>query len=355
MARLKSLEEIMQDKASKMAKREGMTIDEAMEKFKNPFGVPDNQASPAEDRQDAPADTANADEALPSTAQFPDQAAQQSQRQDDEPPADDGGRALLEEENQRLKSQLSALQGRVAPEQQRNAALEAALLEERQRSESRMKDMQRQLDDAMAKLEEQRIKEFSVDELLSEEEKGMVDPAMLEVVKKISMAMAKQMAPKQDVDATIEAVLAKREQQQVEDYRNRVLSNPKHNVSRLLELANNDRFKEWADDNVDIRYAMSAFLHSKSREEVDAATSALNKRLGDFFEQTRPKNRQAPARTDAITTSLHSAMRRDSNDGKQTRQDFNRDAARIRDLSRSRSGRNSEEVKRLLKNLQSYN
>lgn len=343
MAR-RSLEEIMQSKMRKSAKREGMTLDDAMEKYGNPFGVPPDgkveEGDPAEIDPPQPAET-DPDPAPANDDNDPQDDPRRPQDDDDD----------VRQELARLRNQLAAMQGRVVPEQQKSAALENTLAQERQRYENSLREMQRMLDEANAKIEAQRMKDFSIEDLLSDEEREAVDPTMLEIMKKVTMEAAKRMAPKQDVESLIESSLSKRETQRINDYRNDLLDNPKSPVAQLTMLSQNDRFREWVKDNVDVEYSISAFLGGRTTKEIDRAAAALGKRINDYFDQTRSKNSRIQ-KTDAVTASLQSAMRREPvNKETQSRQEFDEINRRIRQLSRTSGGRNSEEMKRLLSSL----
>lgn len=360
MARMKTLEEILQQKMNKAAKREGMTLDEAMDKYGNPFGAdPDTKKAPGEDEPNGATERDDND-----PAQDDDRyTMQQNDDEADDPAQDDGptdggqsDRATAAE-IAKLRNQLNAALGRIAPEQQRNAALESTLAQERQRNESKMQEMQRLLDEANAKIEEMQMKDFSVDDLLTEEEKESVDANMLEIIKKVSVAMAKHMAPKTDVKSVLEQELTKREQQRVNNYRNRILSGRNTPIANLSSLAQNDSFRAWVEDNVDVKYGLSAFFNGQTTDEIDAAVSALNKRIGDYYDQQKRSKARQTTGTDAVTTSLHNAMRRDSNKGQQLYKDFNRVNQRIKELSRSVYGRSKagkEELNRLLKSLSDF-
>lgn len=364
MSRMKSLDEILQNKTRKTAKRHGMSMEDAMDKYGNPFGADTDTKRQAEADDGQPDDNPNSqaggDDGGAASQDddryaLPDEDDDSNSDPDTNAGSSDAG---VIAEMAKLRNQLKAAMGRIGPEQQRNAALEAALVAERQRNEAQMQEMQRALDTANAQLEELRTKDISVEDLLTDEEKENIDPNLLGIIKKVSVALAKHVAPKTDVKGILEQEFAKREQQRVENYRNRILSNRNLPISKIQSLAQKDDFRAWVENNVDVKYGLSAFLNGKSTDDIDDAVSALNKRIGDYYDQQkRSKNRQ-PAGTDAVTASLQNAMRREPHKGRQLQQqEFDLVNRRIKELSRSPYGRSKagqDELKQLLNSLSDF-
>ena len=323
----KSYDEILANRMKKTAQMHGTSVEEIVDNYGNPA---DETDLPPVDDSLPPANT------------------------DSNPPTVDPNEELLARIRQ-LESQLSAMSGRVIPEQKRADALQNTVNMLERQYKSQIDALQERLDDATRRLEEQNVKNFSVDDLLTEEEKETMDPSQLAIVTKVAAAAAKRFAPSMDVDSKIKSFLEQDRELQASLYRDRLLSDPKQKVSQLMTLKDDPEFMTWVDQNPDMRFAVSALLTSKTTSDIDSSAQALNKRIEDFYKEVkRPRHNQSQ-KTDA-TTSLEAAMRRGPQERteNQQREDLAQMSRRLKELSRTSRGRNSDEARALLEKIQSY-
>ena len=338
---MKSFEEILAEKQAKTARRHGMTVDELNEKINAEANDNDTSAELKDD------DGQNWDPAEKFQSSVnPDPAEEKPQNVD----AGEDLRAKIA----LLENQLASMKGRVVPEQQRAAALENTLSAMESQYKSQLAAMQMKLDEANRQIEEQRLKDFSIDDILSDEEKETMDPSQLAIVKKVAAVAARQFAPKYDVDAKVRELLEQERVARITTYRNDVLLNPKNPASRLQDLSRDPAFMAWADNNTEVRYATAALLNATSTGEVDKALNVLNKCVRNYDEQTSSKKRHNQ-KTDAVTASLESAMRRgpQEKNESQRRDELSQMTRQLKELSRS-GKRNSAEAKALYEKIQSF-
>lgn len=335
--RLKSFDEILNSRMKRTAARNNMTVEDAVDQHGDPTDGAAGDQQPTEFTPVAEnAVNEQPPELVENTA---------PQGQDNE---------LLERINQ-LESQLSAMRGRVIPEQKRAAAMENTIAMMERQHKSQMDALQAQLDDATRRLEEQNVNSFSIDDLLSEEERETMDPSQLAIVTKVAAAAAKRFAPKVDVDSRVRSLLEQDRISQIADYRDHYLNDPKQQVYQLRVLKDDPKFIDWIDNNPDVRFATSALLDARSTSEIDRSVKALNRRIGDFFEEVKRPKTNHNQKTD-VATSLETAMRRGPQEKSenQQREDLAKMSRRLKELSRTSRGRASSEAKALFEKIQSY-
>lgn len=337
---MKSFEEIFAERQAKTAKRHGMTVEEMNEKLN----------AEANGDQDKPV---NNDDGQSDILIEKSQNAVDKVPTEDNQKSDDTGEDLRAK-IANLESQLASMKGRVIPEQQRAAALENTLSVMENQYKSQLAALQEKLDSANRMIEEQRLKDFSIDDILSDEEKETIDPSQLAIVKKVAAVAARQFAPKYDVDAKVKELFEQERAARINAYRNDALLNPKNPASRLQELSRDPAFMAWVDNNTEVRYATTALLNANSTVDVDKALNVLNKCVRNYDEQTSAK-KSRNQKTDAVTASLESAMRRgpQEKNESQRREEFLKMSQRLKELSRS-GKRNSEEARALYEKIQSF-
>lgn len=250
-----------------------------------------------------------------------------------------------EEEINRLRQQLAATQGRVAPEQQRAE-------EYRQMAEAEQRARQaeaRQLQEEIAALREQleeKQSEVNVVELLSDDERDMFDPVQLTAIAKIADELAKRRAPRIDARAEALAAIRERERQQIEDYRNRALTDPARGVSSLSILAHDPEFQAWLDkeENDDFDVLVNSMLQADTKEVIDRRVKAVAKRIAAFKQQGKTQ-KAAPRPTDP-QQSLNSAMQRRPR--RMSDEETNRKIAEASRLARSRNAADRARAQQIL-------
>lgn len=278
-----------------------------------------------------------------------DDPPEQNTNLDNDPPEqnndDDDRFNKLTAELRQVRNELDAAKGRVIPEQRRSAALETSLQQLTTQYDRERDEWKREREELMRQLEEQAQKDFRPEDLLSEEERERLDPDMLTAFAKIAQAAAKRAMPKTNVEGTIRDYMQQERTKELEDYKQDQLSNPKRNVSKLETLIDSTQFTNWLDDNKDVQYTAQALKLARTKREVDDAMKVLDKRLNDFFEETKGSTRSRQT-TDAKTTSLDTHMRRTKSDGANGKA-LSDMADRLKAAARSRHGRNSPEAKEL--------
>jgi hypothetical protein len=243
-----------------------------------------------------------------------------------------------------LRQQLAAANGRAAPAQQSTEEYRQLWeTERRARGETeadltaRLKQLQDQIDAAKPG--------FDLAQILTPEEISDIDPIVLAAMTKIATSMAKNAAPKIDVEATTLQVLAKRDAQKIVDYRSRVMSDQTRGLHHLAQLAYDPQFIAWSrDSDNDVDSVITSLLSAQSTEEVDRYANIVAKRITKFRERSKEK---LPTDT---RTSLGSHMRREEKP-KKTAADVQAIIDKAKGLARSSSPTNRAEAKKLLDSL----
>lgn len=307
----KTLEEIERLHMARAARKAGMTPDD----------------------DDEQPDTDDVDDELHEQDQQPDEA------QHDEAPNP------LEAEIERLRQQLDAANGRAAPAQ-RQAEEYRSLFDEERRAREQERHAR---DQEIAELREQleaRQAEISLDELLTEEERDLMDPAQLQVFKKLAEAAARRAAPKVDVRGETARFLQEREAQRLKAYREDVLTDPRKGVSALATLAGDPAFQEWTaqEDNEDFDPLVRSMLSATTEREIDRYAKAVAKRITKFNEH-RAGGKSA-ARADARTSRVAAAMQRRPR--RLTDDEIGDKLNEAKQLARSRNPKDRQRAKEIL-------
>lgn len=232
---------------------------------------------------------------------------------DDFHPADDGNQHAVEDERDReiaaLRQQLDAANGRAAPAQRQSEEFRRLYDEERRSREHDRMELNRQV----AMLQEQlnaRQVETSLDELLSPEEREVIDPMQLEIIKKVASAVVNTAAPKVDVQAETAKYLQKREAEKIQRYREDLLTDPRKGLTTLAALAEDPKFISWTSEegNEDFDPLVRSMLTATTESEIDRYAKAVAKRVAKYNE-SRNTTHTGTRSTDA-RTSLNRAMQR---------------------------------------------
>lgn len=228
-------------------------------------------------------------------------------------PADDGNQQAAKDERDleiaALRQQLDAANGRAAPAQRQSEEFRRLYEEERRSREHDRMELNRQV----AMLQEQlnaRQVETSLDELLSPEEREIIDPMQLDIIKKVASAVVNTAAPKVDVQAETAKYLQKREAEKVQRYREDLLTDPRKGLTTLAALAEDPKFISWTSEegNEDFDPLVRSMLTATTESEIDRYAKAVAKRVAKYYE-SRNTTHTGTRSTDA-RTSLNRAMQR---------------------------------------------
>lgn len=268
----------------------------------NPDGSPMGSTPPA---KNTPPDDETDDERLAREEE------EEEERQRLEAEGGDGGGDDDDErarEIAALRQQLSALQGRVVPAQRDADDFRRLLQGEQLRNQQLQADRDREVQELRAQLDAKNS-QISLEEVLSEEEREGLDPAMLQVVLKLADAVALKRAPKVNGRAEALAVIEEREQQRVVEHRNKVLTDPARGLHQLSDLAYDQKFVDWCkEDDNEVDSVLQSLLNAKSTEEIDRYARIVSRKIAKFKEGTKASRRDTP-NADA-RTRLTEGMRR---------------------------------------------
>lgn len=235
------------------------------------------------------------------------------------PPPEDGGdevepehedpAAKYEQELQALRDQLSAANGRVGPTQAELEDYRRANADLRARLTEKEASYQQELNRLKAEME--RTTPLTPADVLSEEEAADLDPSLLNAVMKLADAVAKKRIPQVDVRSETLKLLQEREHNKVQEYRNRVLTDPTRGLHQLAQLTQDQAFQRWSsEDDNDMEGPVRMLLAADSTEEIDRYQRIIARRIERFkAAQKEQASRHNGSPADA-STRLATGMRR---------------------------------------------
>lgn len=245
---------------------------------------------------------------------------------------------------QELERQLAATQGRVAPSQQQAQEYRDLWDQERAKNAQLQRENQERIDALQQQLDE-RNNHFSVEDVLTEDERADIDPSVLNTVVKLADALVQRRLPKVDVRAETLKTLEEREHNRVNEYRARVLTDPGRGLHQLSALSEDPAFLAWIrEDDNDMDSVVNSLLQARSTEEVDRYSKIVAKRIVKFKERA---NRNPDGRT---TSGLN--MRRQPK-AKVTQAELEAKAKEIKRLSRSHRQSDRDRAQQLINELNS--
>lgn len=246
-----------------------------------------------------------------------------------------------------MRHQMAALQGRLAPAQQQGDEYRRLYNDEKLARERERQELERRLEDIKTQYEQQ-YAQSSLEELLTDDERDMFDETQLNAIVKIADNIAQRRAPKVDVRAETERVLAEREAQRVKNYRDDFLADPQRGLADLGILAENPDFQQWLnqEENDDFEPLVRSFLNSKDKKEVDRLGRALARRVALYKESRRKP--AADRKSDATTSHTGGLQRRPS---QPSRQEVDSKLAEVKRLSRSRDPQDHQRAQEILDSL----
>lgn len=200
-------------------------------------------------------------------------------------PGDDEAQALADarREIEQVKQQMAAIQGRLTPAQQQGEEYRQLYTSERSERERERATLNEQIEALNARLNEVG-QNTALEELLTDDERDMFDPAQIKVMAKLADSIAARRMPKVDIKAETLKALDERNAKQVLEYRNEYLSDPQRGLADLSVLANDPKFQTWlnAEENDDFDPLVSAFLGAASTREIDRLGKAVARRVAKF-------------------------------------------------------------------------
>jgi hypothetical protein len=214
-------------------------------------------------------------------------------------------------EHDKLQQQMNALMGRVAPAQ-RDADTFRNLYEtstrEKQELADRMNALQTQLEEARTTGQRKSI-EAQIDELLDEEDRETIDPAVLKIMGKLTAGLfSKQNAS--DPTATIEQVLAQREQKATDTYRRGLMADPERGVSRIVSLSQDAKFMNYVSDHPELDSTINNFLTANDRTAIDRYAKATDRLLAAYEDSQKAPKPPTRASDPAGSQTLAAALER---------------------------------------------
>lgn len=249
----------------------------------------------------------------------------------------------LQEELAQVRQQLSAMQGRVAPTQQRADEYRQLYEQAERNRELESSRLQEELNSLKSRLEEQNSK-IDVNELLSEDERILFDEGQLSSIQKLVDATVKARVPKLDVESAAKKALLDRDRDAVNKHREGMLNNTRRAIGSLQTLASDPEFSNWVQDNDDsFDPLVRSFLSANTKEEVDRHAKAIEKRIAKFNEQRNAK-RGGGRKTDAKTSLQKAAQRRPRSKTNEEISDKLNEAKRLARSSRLADRKKAKEI-----------
>lgn len=258
--------------------------------------------------------------------------------------------AQLEQELAENKHLVNTVQGRLTPIQQNYEQARQLLDSQRTTYEQQMREQQRQIEELQQSLTAKQA-DIDIDEILSEDERDLMDVDQLNAVKKIAMAIASRTSQTPDklkafIATEVEQRERQRQQMEVDNYRERLLNDEKRAISKLNFLAHDPQFREWQsqETNADFNPLARSFLSAKNRDEAELYAKAVESRIAQYLSGKK----KAAKTTDARTSLDKAADRRPKQDSLGNRQ---KTLNEIKRLSRSGSRADKEKARKLLNSM----
>jgi hypothetical protein len=214
-------------------------------------------------------------------------------------------------EHDKIQQQMNALMGRVAPAQ-RDADTFRNLYEtsarEKQELADQMNALRSQLEDAKTVRERKSI-EAQIEDLLDDDDRDSVDPAVLKIMGKLTAGLfSKQMSS--DPTATVEQVLAQREQKATEAHRRGLMADPDRGVSRIVALSQDAAFLTYVTDHPELDITINSFLTATDKAAIDRYAKATDRLLAAYEDSRKAPSQAARASDPKGSQTLAAALER---------------------------------------------
>lgn len=299
MTRMQQLAQSLADRKLARAGVPSSEEDEAQE-------ITDDLAPPVEDETKVESSEDSQDESL-FEDEGEDEAESEGTEQDEPTPLEQELEALRQRLTQR-EHELASLQGRLAPTQQRLSESETLAETYHRQLQATQAEKDAEIARLQAQIEENSRRDIT--DLLTEEEKELLDPEAVEVLIRMTDELIKRRVPKIDIEAEVERKLQERETQKIDDYRRQILSDPSRGLHELVILSENPEFNDWLkqDGNESFNLHVTALLRANSTSEIDKHARIIARKINQFKKPTQNSPKKADPRQ-----SLKDKMRRRPN------------------------------------------
>lgn len=224
---------------------------------------------------------------------------------------------------EKLQSDHNALLGRLAPAQ-RDADTFRGLYETvskdlsttRETLSAQLNDLTSQLNEATSARQAKDI-QAQIDELLDDEDRDTVDPSVLKVIKKIaaSGAFSKPAAPAFDHRAEVARILAEKESQTVESYRNGLLNDSSTEVGKIRQLSEDQAFIAYCTEHPEVDVTIVNLFNAKTTADIDKYAKASNRLISAYRTGKAPAETRAPDPKGSSSSVLSQALARSAAPG----------------------------------------
>lgn len=249
-----------------------------------------------------------------------------------------------------LESQLAAANGRVGPTQAELDDYRRANAELRSQLSGRESTYQQEIERLRAELED-RNAQVNIEDLLDEDERDVFDPTLLKVVTKLADAVAKKRIPKVDVRAEALKLLQERDTNKVQEYRNKVLTDPTKGLHQLAQLSQDPTFQQWSsEDDNDMEGPVRMLLAATSTEEIDRYQRIISRRIDRFKAARKDQASRRQGNSADAAIRLATGMRRNP-DKQMSASDMQVKLAEAKRLARSPNRADQQKARALLDSL----
>lgn len=251
------------------------------------------------------------------------------------PPGEDA--AALRAELARVRQELTAAQGRTAPVQ-RDLETYRQLTAELQRTVE-AKDAE-----LRAVGEVKKAPSMNPADYLSQEEIDDLDPTVLNTMVKLADAMVQRRTGTESIEVEVRKVLDKQQQRELREYREQALLS--RDLSDIVQLKNDPRFIEWAEqDDNEVESTVTMLLNASTKPAIDKYARLLKRKVDSYKEFTKSPSVKGSA-SDAQTV-LSAGMRRKQNSNVSAA-DMAAQLAKARKLARSTSAADRKKANEIL-------
>jgi hypothetical protein len=263
---------------------------------------------------------------------------------------------------EKLQSEFSAMHGRVAP-MQRDTDTFRGLYETtsrelestRQALSSELNSLKQQLAEANSAKERKSI-EAEIQELLSEEDKALIDPSVLAVMTKIAGKFAAPAPKAVDHKALLAEALAEENKKAVDAHRARLMGDGNTEIGRIKELAGDAEFVAYCEEHPEVDMTLSHFLNAASTADIDRYAKAATRLISAYRTGKAPAaTTRAPDPSGSSSASvLQKALARTAA-VKMTEDEYRAKTNEFKKLIRFRDPASQEKAKKLKAELEAVN
>lgn len=186
----------------------------------------------------------------------------------------------------KLERDFRAMSERVAPLQRQSEQLRDAWQQERIAREAEKARYEAEMQALRDQLNSKRLDDIDISDALSEEELELLDPEMAKLLTKLTKTAVQRLTPNIDVKGEVARVLQEQEAARVNEYRRRILVDPKKGLHKLADLSYNPAFATWAKET-GMESFVASLMSSTSTEEVDRFAKIIASKLNDWYVEAK--------------------------------------------------------------------